>query len=183
MSKTLLSFTVLAVLGLAACTEGGAPPQPSITVGFGSETVAARLGAPVIEVKAAHPQTLVTAELVGPDGNVVAAAPGQLEPQWPAGYPFGPSVGVGVYRGTSSGGRGSGGSVSGGGVGVEVPIGGRGYATVPEGDLVRSRAHVLVQDMEAYRRQWERAKVRLTFNNAAGDRTVAELPAPAPGGR
>jgi hypothetical protein len=178
MIKALVSFTVLATLGLAACAERGPPPEPSITVGFGDESVAARLGAPVIEVKAAHPQTLVTAELVGPAGNVVAAAPGQLEPQWPAGYPFGPSVGFGIF-----GGSGGGGSVRGGGVGVDVPIGGGGYATVPEGGLVRSRASVLVQDMDAYRREWERSKVRLTFNNAAGNSTVAEIPAPAPGGR
>ncbi len=179
MIKPLLSLTFLAVLALAACADRNSKPtEPSIVVGFGNETVAARLGAPVIEVKAAHPQALVSAELVGPAGNVVAAAPGELEPQIPAGYPFGPSVGFGVF-----GGRGSGGSVSGGGVGVGVPIGGGGYATVPEGDLVRSRAMVLVQDMDTYRRQWERSMVRLKFSNAAGNTTVAEIPAPSPGSR
>jgi hypothetical protein len=178
MTKPLLSLFVIATLGLVACAERGPPPQPSIVVGFGNETVAARLGAPVIEVRAAHPQALVTAELVGPAGDVVAAAPGELEPQMPAGYPYGPSVGVGIF-----GGSGGGGTVRGGGVGVGVPIGGGGYGTVPEGDLVRSRANVLVRDMDAYRRQWERSTVRLTFNNAAGHSTVAEIPAPAPGGR
>jgi hypothetical protein len=181
MIKPLVLFTVLAASGLVACSQGSSPPpQPSITVGFGDESIAARLGAPVIEVKAAHPQALVSAELVGPAGNVVAAAPGQLEPQIPAGYPWGPSVGFGVF-----GGRGSGGSVSGGGVGIGVPIGGDYYgsATVPEGSLVRSRALVLVQNMDDYRRQWERSTVRLKFGNAAGDNTTAEIPAPSPGGR
>jgi hypothetical protein len=179
MIKPLLSFIVLASWGLAACAERSAnPPEPSIVVGFGDETTAARLGTPVIEVKTAHPQALVTAELVGPAGTVVAAAPGQLEPQIPASYPYGPSVGFGVF-----GGRGGGGSVSGGGVGIGVPLGGYGTTTVPAGDLVRSRALVLVPDMAAYRREWERSTVRLKFGNAAGESTVAELPAPAPGGR
>jgi hypothetical protein len=179
MIKSLLSLAVFGAIALTACSQSsGPPPQPSITVGFGDESIAARLGAPVIEVKAAHPQALVSAELVGPAGNVVAAAPGQLEPQIPAGYPYGPSLDFGIF-----GARGSGGSASGGGVGVGVPIGGYGTATVPEGSLVRSRATVLVQDMDTYRRQWERSTVRLKFNNAAGDATTAEIPAPSPGGR
>jgi hypothetical protein len=66
---------------------------------------------------------------------------------------------------------------------VGVPIGGYGTATVPPGDLVRSRALVLVRDMAAYRGEWERSTVRLKFGNAAGDSTLAEIPAPAPGGR
>lgn len=180
MIKYLISLVVFASLGLVACADRtSAPTEPSIVVGFGDETAAARLGNPVIEVKAAHPQALVTAELVGPAGAVVAAGPGELEPQIPAGYPYGPSVGFGIF-----GGRGSGGSVSGGGVGVGVPIGGGyGTSTVPPGDLVRSRALVLVRDMAAYRRDWERSKVRLKFGNAAGDSTVVEIPAPSPGGR
>jgi hypothetical protein len=177
MRNTLIYLSVLAVLGTAACSGGsGPPPNPSLTVGFADDATAARLGAPAIEVKAAHPQPLVTAELVNPQGTVTTAAAGQLEPQVPAGYPFyGPSVGFGIFGG-SSGGVGT-------GVGIGVPIGGYGTPTVPPGDLVRSRALILVSDMEAYRRGWEQSKVRIKFGNTTGESTVAEIPAPAPGGR
>ena len=175
MYRLLILLTTIAVLG--ACAErSGPPPAPSLTVGFGDESTASRLGSPVIDIKAANPQPLVTAELVGADGNVIAAAPGQLEPQVPAGYsPFG-GASIGVFGG-------SWGSSSGGGIGVGVPIGGYGSATVPAGDLVRSRALILVPDMASYRRNWETSKVRVKFGNAAGDTSVAEIPAPAPGGR
>ncbi|HEX2116510.1 MAG TPA: hypothetical protein VHM01_19050 [Alphaproteobacteria bacterium] len=173
MYKRLILLTALALL--SACAERtGPPPTPSLTVGFADESTAARLGSPVIEIKAANPQPLVTAELVSAGGNVIAAAPGQLEPQMPAGYPFGTSIGIF---------GGSWGSSSGGGIGVGVPLGGYGSATVPQGELVRSRALILVPDMASYRRNWENSKVRVKFGNAAGDTSVAEIPAPAPGGR
>jgi hypothetical protein len=134
------------------------------------------MGSPVIEVKAANPQPLVTAELVSA-GTVVASAPGQLEPQIPAGGGgwFGPSIGVF---------GGSWGSSSGGGIGIGVPLGGYGgSASVPQGDLVRSRALILVPDMDSYRRNWETSVVRVKFASASGEARTAEIPAPAPGGR
>jgi hypothetical protein len=176
MRKCLI---LLAAAGatLSACADRApTPPTPSMTVGFGDDTTAARLGAPVIEVKAANPQPLVTAELVSAGGTVIAAAPGQLEPQVPrSGGWFGPSIGVF---------GGSWGSSCGGGIGVGVPLGGYGgSATVPEGDLVRSRALILVPDMASYRRNWENYVVRVTFGSAVSGTTTAEIPAPPPGGR
>jgi hypothetical protein len=178
MIKRLNMLAICAALAACAGDRGAAPPEPSVVVGFADQTTASRLGAPVIDVKAANPQPLATAELVGPAGTVVAAAPGQLEPQVPAGSVFGPSVGFGIFGGSSSGG--------GAGVGIGVPIGGGygGYgATVPPGDLVRSRAYILVPDMAAYRRDWEQSTVRLKFGSATGDSTTADIPAPAPGAR
>jgi len=177
MYKHLILFIAAASL-LGACADRpAAPPTPTLTVGFADDSTAARMGSPVIEVKAANPQPLVTAELVSAGGNVLASAPGQLEPQIPAGGGgwFGPSIGVF---------GGSWGSSSGGGVGIGVPLGGYGgSATVPQGDLVRSRALILVPDMESYRRNWENSMVRVKFGTAAGDARTADIPAPAPGGR
>lgn len=175
MHKRLILLLAVAA-PLAACADRPAtPPTPSLTVGFADENTAARMGSPVIDIKAANPQPLVTAELVSAGGTVIAAAPGQLEPQVPAGYPvFGPSIGVF---------GGSWGSSSGGGVGIGVPLGGYGSATVPPGDLVRSRALILVPDMAAYRRNWENYTVRVKFGSAGGGTTTADLPAPPPGGR
>lgn len=173
----LLAVLWVAGAGFAACADRqAAPPEPSAVVGFADQGTAARLGAPVIEVTAANPQPLATAELIGPGGTMVAGAPGQLEPQVPAGYPgYGPTFGIF---------GGSWGSSSGGGIGIGVPLGGGyGSATVPAGDLVRSRALILVPDMAAYRRDWDRSTVRLTFGAAGGDTTTADIPAPAPGAR
>ena len=176
MCKHLILLAAVAVPLLGACADrSGPPPTPSLIVGFANDSTAARLGSPVIEIRAANPQPLATAELVSAGGTVIASAPGQLEPQVPAGYsPFGASIGVF---------GGSWGSSSGGGVGIGVPIGGYGAATVPPGDLVRSRALILVPNMESYRRTWENSMVRVKFGSAAGDSSVAEIPAPAPGGR
>jgi hypothetical protein len=176
MFKRLILLMTASALLLGACAgRSGPPPTPSLTVGFADEGTAARLGGPAIDIKAANPQPLATAELVSAGGAVIAAAAGQLEPQVPSGYPvFGPTVGV--YGGTW-------GSSSGGGIGIGVPIGGYGSATVPAGDLVRSRALILVPDMAAYRRDWESYVVRIKFGTAANDSRVAEIPAPAPGGR
>ena len=182
MHKRLILLAVAAASLLGGCANSNsAPPTPSLIVGFADDNTAARMGSPVIEVKAANPQPLVSAELVSAGGNVIAAAPGQLEPQVPSGYPFGPSFSI--FGGSWSGGGWGGGGGSGGGVGVSVPIGGYGSATVPPGDLVRSRALILIPDMASYRSSWENAKVRVKFGNAAGEANVAEIPAPAPGGR
>jgi hypothetical protein len=173
----LLTAAVLPVLGACADHSSSPPPTPSLVVGFADDNTASRMGSPVIEIKAANPQPLVTAELVSAGGSVIASAPGQLEPQIPAGGGgwFGPSIGVF---------GGSWGSSSGGGVGIGVPLGGYGgSATVPQGDLVRSRALILVPDMASYRRNWETSVVRVKFANAAGDARSAEIPAPSPGGR
>jgi hypothetical protein len=175
--RLILLATMAASLSACADRQASTPPTPSLIVGFADDNTASRLGSPVIEVKAANPQPLVTAELVSAGDTVVAAAPGQLEPQIPAGGGgwFGPSIGIF---------GGSWGSSSGGGIGVGVPLGGGyGSATVPPGDLVRSRALILVPDMASYRRNWEASKVRVKFGNAAGDANVAEIPAPSPGGR
>jgi hypothetical protein len=169
---TILCFSSL--LCLACADQPAAPREPSLTVGFADEATVARAGGPVIDVKAYNRQPLASAELVDPSGRVLATAPGQLEPQLPSGYPFGPSVGFGVFGG--SGGH------FGTGVGVGFPLGG-GTATVPPGEFVRSRAYILVPDIANYRQIWPQSLVRLKFGTAPGEVTVADVPAPAPGGR
>lgn len=173
--KTLTFCLGLGAFVAACADRQSATREPSITVGFADETTIARVGGPVVDVKAYNRQPLASAELIDPAGRVLASAPGQLEPQMPAGYPFGPSVGVGVFGG-------SGGSF-GTGVGVGFPLGGYGTATVPPGEFVRSRAYILVPDIAAYRQIWQQSLVRLKFGIAPGDFTVADIPAPAPGGR
>lgn len=172
----ILAFCLCSAVFVSACADRQtATREASITVSFADEATIARAGGPVIDVKASNRQPLASAELVDPTGRVLASAPGQLEPQMPAGYPFGPSVGVGVFGG-------SGGSF-GTGVGVGFPLSGYGTATVPPGEFVRSRAYVLVPDIAAYRQIWQQSLVRLKFGTAPGDLTVADIPAPAPGGR
>ena len=71
-------------------------------------------------------------------------------------------------------------------VAVLVPLQANAAVDLPDKsveELVRSRALVIVPDMAAYRRDWERSMVRLKFGDGAGGTTVAEIPAPAPGGR
>lgn len=174
--KKLALFGVLAALAAACAGEPSPTPTPTISVGFADEATVARAGGQAIDVKAYNPRPLGRAELVGPDGGVIAAAPGQPEPQAPTAYPvLWPSIGVGVFGGSHSG--------VGTGVSIGVPLGGYGGGTVPPGGFVRSRALILVPDMARYRGTWERSVVRLTFGAAPGEVTVAEIPAPEPGGR
>src|SRR6476469_6818361 len=81
MHKHLILLTATLPL-LGACANGNSapPPTPSLTVGFADDNTASRMGSPVIEIKAANPQPLVTAELVSAGGSVVASAAGTVHP-------------------------------------------------------------------------------------------------------
>ena len=153
-------------LGVAGCESrppASAPTSPSISVSYVDGNP------PGVAVAATHPQPLLSAELVGPDGSVVSTA-GAVERDAPArsgsfGLPV--DLGVGIFGG-SGGGIGT-------GVGMGVPLGGAPSPANPN----RYRARVPISDTAAYRRDWERSSLRLKFGTPS-DNVTAEIPAPAP---
>jgi hypothetical protein len=157
-----------------ACTQDGTAgaSRPTVTIGFVEGTPT-----PTIEVMARGRQ-LAGAVLVEPSGRQTAAGVIERDTIYaadPYGYGYGPSVGVGV-----GGGGWNGGNWRGGGIGVGVPLGG---GAPPQQVETRMRARITVPDMEAYRRDWERAVVRVTFGSDPANNEIADIPAPAPGGR
>lgn len=161
-----VAFSLMLCLSAAACESrppASAPTGPSISVSYVDGNP------PGVAVAAIHPQPLLSAELVGPDGGVVSTA-SAVERDTPArsgsfGLPV--DLGVGIFGG-SGGGIGT-------GIGVGVPLGG----SPPPADPNRYRARVPVSDTAAYRRDWERSSLRLKFGTAT-DNITAEIPAPAP---
>ena len=54
---------------------------------------------------------------------------------------------------------------------------------LPEPVETRMRARITVPDMAAYRGNWERSIVRVTFGTDPANSETADIPAPPPGGR
>jgi hypothetical protein len=159
---------------LAACAgdSPSASSQPTVTIGFVEGTPT-----PTIEVFA-RGRPLSAAVLIEPTGRQTAAGVIERDTIYaadPYGYGYGPSVGVGVGGGSSNGG-----SWRGGGVGLGMPLGG---GAAPQPVETRQRAHIIVPDMVAYRANWERSIVRVTFGTDPANNVIADIPAPAPGGR
>jgi hypothetical protein len=122
-----------------------------------------------IEITTVAQRALVRAELRLPDGRVEPAT--ILEHSTVMGASGGgisPSVGVGVFGGSSSG--------IGTGVSIGVPLGGG--RRMGEAYL-RSRARIVLRNAAAYRRDWREARVHLDFGENADPRTLL-LQAPEP---
>lgn len=156
---------------LVACDTPAQTARPTVVIGFiaGAPT-------PTIEVFARN-RPMLGAALVEPTGRITPAGPVERDiPMGTGGYGYGPSVGVGVGGGSWGGGR-----AVGGGVGIGVPLGGGPTSSAPP-DL-RLRTRIVVPDIAAYRANWERMIVRVTFGTGPADQEVADIPAPAPGGR
>jgi hypothetical protein len=160
-----------ALVVLASCAGESAPAQPTVTIGFVEGTPT-----PTIEVFA-RGRPLAGAVLIEPSGRQTPAPVVERDTVYadPYGYGYGPSVGVGV-----GGGSWNGGNWRGGGVGLGVPLGGGG---APQPVQTSMRARIAVPDMAFYRANWEKTIVRVTFGTDPANNVIADIPAPAPGGR
>jgi hypothetical protein len=151
---------------LAGCGGGPAPlPTGRISAFFPPGGVA-----DTIEVDAIDRLALREAELVAPDGRTTRAQSIVAQPAPAAGatvaLPSGASFGGGV-AGTATGP---------GSVGSGVQTEGRLLATV-------SQATIAVPDPAAYRRDWQRYRIRLRFGAPDGESRVLAAPPPlAPAG-
>ena len=180
MSRPRINLALFAALVLAGCaqtpSQAGRSASPGITVGFGDPALPENRDRPTIEVVAVTHLPIWRADLVMPDGNSVAGAVVEVErldyPSAGYGGNVGVGVGVGTWGGSSSG--------VGGGVGIGLPVFG-GYAP-PAQPMTRSRARITPPDMEAYRRDWTNAKLRLILGGGP-DAERVEIPAPNPAGR
>jgi hypothetical protein len=175
MNPIRRSLIGLALAALAsACADDGmrSAPAPGVTINFGDPALAEN-ARPTIEVVSVTRRALLRADLLLPDGALVVGTvvEGQAIAGQPGWNPGGAGVGVGVFGGSS--GR------VGSGVSIGVPIFGGGR---PAEVLVRSRARIAPPDMDAYRRDWTQARVRLTYGIGA-DAERVDIPAPAPAAR
>jgi hypothetical protein len=137
-----------------------------------SNPVAARFAADAgdrIEVTVADPQPVETAELIAPDGGATAAY--QIDRSKTVEEDGGPapSVGVGVFGGSSG--------HIGTSIGIGIPIFGSG---APEDPVIDSRALIRVPDMAAYRAHWTEYRLRLHLGTTETNRRIMEIPAPRP---
>lgn len=157
---------------LSACAgdSSSAASRPTVVIGFisGAPT-------PTIEVYA-RGRPLMSAALVEPTGRTTPSGPIERDIPMSGGYGYGPSVGVGVGGGSWNGGR-----AVGGGVGIGVPLGGAPASSAPT--ELRLRTRIVVPDIAEYRSNWERSVVRVTFGTDPANQEIADIPAPAPGGR
>jgi hypothetical protein len=161
----------LTVLASCAGDSQSTAAQPTVTIGFIEGTPT-----PTIEVFS-RGRPLAGAVLIEPSGRQTAAPVVERDTVYadPYGYGYGPSVGVGV-----GGGSWNGGSWRGGGVGLGMPLGGGG---APQPVQTSMRARITVPDMAFYRANWEKTIVRVTFGTDPANNVIADIPAPAPGGR
>jgi hypothetical protein len=162
----------LCVLASCAGESPSTATAPTVTIGFIDGTPT-----PTIEVFA-RGRPLAGAVLIEPSGRQTAAPVVERDTVYasdPYGYGYGPSVGVGV-----GGGSWNGGSWRGGGVGLGMPLGGGG---APQPVQTSMRARIAVPDMAFYRANWEKTIVRVTFGTDPANNVIADIPAPAPGGR
>jgi hypothetical protein len=137
-----------------------------------SNPVAARFaaeGGDRIEVTVADPQPVETAELVAPDGAATAAYQIDRSKTVEEDGRASPSVGVGVFGGSSG--------HIGTSVGIGIPIFGNG---APEDPVIDSRALIRVPDMAAYRARWTEYRLRLHLGTTDTNRRIMEIPAPRP---
>ncbi len=161
----------IALLLPACAADSPSASRPTVVIGFiaGAPT-------PTIEVYA-RGRPLVSAALVEPTGRVTPSGPVEQDIPMSTGYGYGPSVGVGVGTSSWNGGR-----ATGAGVGIGMPIGG-GYGGPPPPSELRLRTRIVVPDIADYRGNWERSVVRVTFGTDPANQEIADIPAPAPGGR
>ncbi len=155
---------LLVLLAVAACAgdddRGFSSP---VAAGFAAGA------ADRIEVTVADSQPVETAELVAPDGSVTAAYQIDRSKTIDEGGGPQPSVGVGVFGGSSG--------QIGTSVGINFPVGRSG---APSDPVIDSRALILVPDMAAYRAGWTGYRLRLHLGTTETNRRVMEIPAPRP---
>lgn len=156
---------LLSLLLVAACAgERERPISRPVNAQFASQA----LSEDRVEVTAIDRQAMESAELVAPDGTAIAAYQIDRNRTVVDGDGPRPSVGVGVFGGSSG--------HIGTSVGIGFPLFG---ADDPDEPVIDSRALIRVPDMAAYRAVWQTYRVRLRFGPPENER-VMELPAPRP---
>jgi hypothetical protein len=157
---------LLAFFVLAGCSGGGGEiASRPVSAEF---TTAA--GAPEqIEITVADRQPVETAALVAPDGSATPAYRIDRSRTVEEERGMEPSVGVGVFGGSS-------GHV-GTSVGINIPVG---RAGAPYDPVINSRALIRVPDMAAYRAGWQNWKIHIELGTSEVNRRVMEIPAPRP---
>ncbi len=156
---------LLALIVLAACAG---EREPHITSPVAARFADGAAGAPEIEITASDRQPMETAELIAPDGSAIPAH--QIDRNKTVEETRGgaPSVGVGVFGGSS------------GRVGTSIGIGFPLFGDDEQRDaVIDSRALIRVPDMNAYRADWQHYRLRLRFGPPENER-VMEIPAPRP---
>ncbi len=164
---------LLSLCLITGCAGGGAPapgplgPSEELRAGFPKGGVA-----DTIRVDAIERLPLRAAVLVVPDGPVIAAStvevadsPRFATGQWTAGDP---------WRNALSGG--------GPAAALTMPHPTAGAALQGQQQLLAtvSTAEIAVPDPVAYRRDWGRYRIHLTFGTPPGEVETREIPAPAP---
>ncbi|HEX3884916.1 MAG TPA: hypothetical protein VHW66_19840 [Stellaceae bacterium] len=158
-------LSLLALLLVAACEGSGPAPLPveQVTASFPPHGIA-----DVIVIDAADALPLRAATLIAPDGSTIPAD----------------GVEVNARPGSATGLSASADPTRGGLVQLNPP----GPVAIPaihsEGRLLItiSRASISLPDMVAYRRDWQRCRIRLDFGTAPGAVKTLELAAPEPPG-
>ena len=159
---------LLSGLLLAACAGDRSEQafKTPVTASFAADE------ADIVEVRVTDEQPVEVVELIGPDGRVYTAHQilrdrlveerGGIVPNL--------GIGVGVTGGSSS--------RIGTSIGLGFPLGGfGGTADEPE---VLSRARIRIEDMAAYRTDWQNWKVRIQFGTTEAGPRFMEIPAPSP---
>ena len=162
-------FLCLAMLLLSACSQRATPlpAPPPLTVGFAAATP------DVVEVTMLDRQPVEQASLVGPDGHAIAAYRISRDRRAVATDPgIAAGLGLGVFGG-SSGGVAT-------GFGIGFPLFGSPPPT-PE-PVVQSHALIRVEDMKAYRADWQKWKLHLRLGSPETSERDVEFPAPRPPG-
>jgi len=166
---------LLPLLLIAGCDGGGLPPGPSGPVGASAQL---RAGFPLrgladtIVIDAIDRLPLRTAELVGPGGAVTPA--GHIDVIASPRVATGQSVAGDPWRNALSGG--------GSAAALTLPVGNAGAALYGQQQLLAtvSTAEIALPDPVAYRRDWARYRIRLTFGTPPGEIESREIAAPAP---
>lgn len=157
----------LPLLLLAACGGGGLPPLPSdrVEASFPPHGLAN-----VILIDALARLPLRRAELVAPDGGTTAAGPIDVAPEPTAT----------AYQAVA--GRPYGGSLAGIGQPETMLSSAPGAAPQSESRLLEmhATAAIVLPDPVAYRRDWQRYRIRLLFGTPPATVETRVIPAPAP---
>lgn len=165
--RILASFLI--ALALAGCGGAGPPaglPGDQLRAGFPAGGIANQ-----IEVAAVARLALRSAELVAPDGRATPASSITANPAPTQ------TVSPQLWSGASSG------ALPGSGIGAHALSPGM-VAAAPQTQTrllaVISTASLAVPDPVAYRRDWQKYRIRLTFGASPGAVETREIPAPAP---
>ena len=162
---------LLSLCLIAGCTGGGAPPPDPLGPTEGLRAGFLRGGvADTIAIDAIERLPLRAAVLVAPDGSAIAAnnidvadSPRFATGQWVAGDPWRNAL-------------------SGSGPGAALMPYDAGAALQGRQQLLAtvSRAEIALPDPVAYRRDWRRYRIRLTFGTPPSEVVRREIAAPEP---